>query len=199
MPRITVQDAAAIPPLVIAVWGLLVGLRNIYRKWRKRKEEERSRLENIEKTVQQLVGAMEAHNRRMDQQAVMFEVTEAIKGERFKLLLDGADFALWEADATGRIAVVNQAFCALFDRQPSDLIGDGWQSLVDVSDQETVSSRWAASVKNVTAATCEFRVGGRRRRRCGRRLQGPRWKPPPMGWDAEGNRCTDWSLTFLHC
>ena len=115
------------------------------------------------------VGLLATFRELMDVQTALHRIEVLIKEEiekaselhrynsaRIDLLLETSNVPSWRANGNGECVEVNEAYCALFDREEKELLGDGWFSVIAKHDLERVSSYWIRACQRRAKSNIEF-------------------------------------------
>lgn len=68
------------------------------------------------------------------------------------------DRCIWESDASGLCVYVNPYFLQRVGRQPLDILGDSWRTLVHQGDRDMVYREWDASIKQKRDFDLKYRL-----------------------------------------
>lgn len=82
----------------------------------------------------------------------------AIHQARQQTLLEMNPTPLWQADALGRITGANAALLRLLDLPLSEIIGQGWESVVHPEDVTSVTVAWDEAIREKRQFNRTYRI-----------------------------------------
>lgn len=77
-------------------------------------------------------------------------------GERFRAYLADSKEAHFETDAEGNCTRVNRTYTRLVEREPSEILGQGWQNCISQQDRQYVVDAWQHAVDDHRELTLNF-------------------------------------------
>ncbi len=85
---------------------------------------------------------------------------EALKESetQFRQLADVMPQQVWTANEKGELDYVNLVTVNYFGKSESEIVGEGWQSVIHPDDIEDVIKTWMKSLENLTPYQVEFRL-----------------------------------------
>ena len=78
--------------------------------------------------------------------------------ERFRFLADSIPVQVWTAGPEGELDYVSEQVTEYFGQPAAEVIGSGWQGLVDPEQMERVGRRWAHSLATGEPYEAQFRL-----------------------------------------
>jgi PAS domain S-box-containing protein len=91
----------------------------------------------------------------------LFDMIQSIRAYQWNFAETLTDKPVWESDANGSCVKVNIAYTKLAERNPSELIGSGWENFVDPADRTRVYTEWCDAVERKRIFESTFRVRSR--------------------------------------
>lgn len=73
-------------------------------------------------------------------------------------MLNENEIPMWETDAKGQCTRVNKSYLRMVGKQLEDLLGNGWSSVIDSDERETVWEAWQASLEQQRDFESRFRI-----------------------------------------
>ncbi len=81
--------------------------------------------------------------------------------ENFRLMADSMPQQVWTANAKGDLDYVNQRTINYFGKTAEQIIGSGWQEVINPNDLPAVLESWGYSLKTFEPYQVEFRLRGK--------------------------------------
>lgn len=86
---------------------------------------------------------------------------EVLEGQRYlqsqiTFQNEAAQLAMWKANAKGQFIFANEAYCRLFDKDFSELRGNGWHSTIADSNFDKTLSQFKDAINSQTQSYIEY-------------------------------------------
>jgi len=91
----------------------------------------------------------------------LWDMMESIRAYQWNFAETLTDKPVWQSDAVGACVKVNTAYTKLAERSASELIGNGWENLIDPADRARVFVEWGDAITRKRIFESTFRVRSR--------------------------------------